>query len=112
MRCKICNEEINLSVFGAPDDICYGCISDSTKKEVVDKAISATQEEFDTSFQDYIICPYCGEEYHDSWEYWTAEDGDGDTIEIDCDKCKMTFIVTLNMEVTYSTEKKKEVERG
>jgi hypothetical protein len=35
MKCKICNEEINLIIFGAPEDICYGCLSSEQKNEIV-----------------------------------------------------------------------------
>jgi len=37
MKCKICNEEINLSVFGMPNNICYGCFTEPEKKEVLNK---------------------------------------------------------------------------
>ena len=31
MKCKKCNEEINVHVFGQPDDICWACVSDKEK---------------------------------------------------------------------------------
>jgi len=30
-KCKICGEEINLFVFGKPDDICFGCLTNEEK---------------------------------------------------------------------------------
>jgi hypothetical protein len=35
MKCKVCKEEINLTVFGMPNDICWGCLQDEQKKEVI-----------------------------------------------------------------------------
>jgi hypothetical protein len=39
MKCKICNDEINLSIFLLPKDTCYGCASKETKKEVLNANI-------------------------------------------------------------------------
>lgn len=39
MKCKKCGDEINLTVFGMPDDICWGCLKKSKKKVVLDKNI-------------------------------------------------------------------------
>jgi hypothetical protein len=64
--------------------------------------------EFDHDFTDNIICPYCGAEFYDCHEYWNHDAGDGSTMEIDCDICKKIFEVTMNVDVTYSTDKKKE----
>jgi hypothetical protein len=35
-KCKYCKEEINLRVFGSPDDVCYGCLS----KPEIDKVLN------------------------------------------------------------------------
>ena len=40
MKCKVCNEEINLSIFGMPDDVCWGCFTDDKKMEVVSKNVN------------------------------------------------------------------------
>lgn len=32
--CKVCNKDINMHVFGAPKDVCWGCFDN--KKEVVE----------------------------------------------------------------------------
>jgi len=44
-----------------------------------------------------IVCPYCGAEFSDSWEF-----GDDDFPECDCGK---KFISRRDIEVTYITEK-------
>ena len=51
------------------------------------------------------ICPYCGNTYHDAWEIWSASDGDGATEEVDCD-CGKSYVIELNIDITYSTYKK------
>ena len=36
MNCKVCDKNINCHVFGAPEDICWGCMNKESKDEVVD----------------------------------------------------------------------------
>lgn len=69
-------------------------------------------EEFDTDYTRDITCPYCGYENNDSWEVFGPNDGDGDVTETSCGRCDKEFTVQLNVRVTYSTEKKKEVQDG
>ena len=35
--CKKCGGKINLKIFGAPEDICWGCLDELKKKEIMDK---------------------------------------------------------------------------
>ena len=35
MKCKKCGEEINLTVFGAPPNICWDCLNKEEKEEEV-----------------------------------------------------------------------------
>lgn len=61
----------------------------------------------DSSHRDEATCPYCGWHDRDSWELFrSSTDGDGATTETECGRCEQTFIVTLNVTRTYSTEKK------
>lgn len=53
----------------------------------------------DCEYTDEIVCPYCGEEFTDSWEF----EPDMDTI--DCYECGMEFKYERNVSVTYSTSK-------
>jgi transcription elongation factor Elf1 len=48
---------------------------------------------------DEVICPHCGHEYSDSWEF------DGDTGNIECCECEKEFGYERNIEITYSTSK-------
>ena len=50
-----------------------------------------------------MVCPYCGNS-HDSTEF--RADNVQET-SYDCDECGKEFIVTMNIEVTFSTERKK-----
>jgi transcription elongation factor Elf1 len=56
-------------------------------------------EEFDTLYQDEIVCPHCGYEHSDSWE---VKHNDG---EYNCDSCGKKFHYERHIEVTYSTRK-------
>jgi len=37
--CKKCGGKINLKIFGAPEDICWGCLDEPKKKEIMDKKL-------------------------------------------------------------------------
>lgn len=49
-----------------------------------------------------VVCPYCGNEFTDSWELDNSED------ELYCDDCDNTFAMERHIEVTYCSYKKKE----
>ena len=70
------------------------------------------KDEFDTDYTREVTCPYCGYEDHDSWEVFDGSSGDGDITETSCGRCDKEFTVQLHVRVSYSTEKKKEVESG
>lgn len=56
-------------------------------------------DKFDTKFTNEIVCPYCGFEFMDSYEF---DEGDN---PIHCEECKKDFVFTQNIEVTYNTYK-------
>ena len=56
-------------------------------------------EDIDCDYTNEIVCPYCGHEKTNSWEY------DGDDGEIECDECGMKFAYVRNVSVDYSTSK-------
>lgn len=56
--------------------------------------------EIDHEFTDEIVCPHCGHEHGDSWE-WRGDDG-----EADCDDCGKPFEWSRNVSVCYSTKAK------
>ena len=37
MKCRICKDEINLTIAGMPDDICWGCLTKEDQIKVVNK---------------------------------------------------------------------------
>ncbi len=55
--------------------------------------------EIEHEYTDEIVCPYCGNEYSDSWEY--EEEGS----KIECDSCNRKFNYTRNTSVSYTTSK-------
>lgn len=57
-----------------------------------------TKKVFFNMFTDEIVCPYCGYEFEDSWEYDDDED-------VECYHCEKKFHVTKNVEVTYETHR-------
>ncbi len=36
MKCKYCHEEINLTIYGLPDDICWGCADKETRFDALE----------------------------------------------------------------------------
>ena len=46
MKCKKCGEEINLVIFGMPEDVCYGCAIDKKKDEVVEKNFELAKKKY------------------------------------------------------------------
>ena len=44
-----------------------------------------------------MVCPYCGEEQSDSWEY-SRDDG-----TVECGSCSRQFRYTRNVSVDYTT---------
>ena len=61
-------------------------------------------KEFDTEFRDDIVCPYCGYEFTDSWEYNDTQDEQ----KVDCHDCGKEFLLYMHVTIDYSTYKKKE----
>ena len=57
-------------------------------------------KEFDTKHTREIICPHCGYEHSDSWEY---SDEGGTTQE--CDECGNEYTLEIEFDVTYCTTK-------
>jgi len=51
-----------------------------------------------------VVCPYCGYEFSDSWDF--DLEGDGDEGETECGGCGEEFVFWMNLEVTYSSMKK------
>lgn len=57
-------------------------------------------KEFDHDYTDEIVCPYCGHEHGDSYEYFSRND---ESTNIECDECGKHFRATMQMTTDYST---------
>lgn len=55
--------------------------------------------DFDCDFTDNMVCPWCGYEHGDSWEF------NEDSGETDCNECGKTFKFERDISITYSTSK-------
>ena len=53
--------------------------------------------EIDHSYTNQIVCPYCGYEHCDSWEY------DSDSGDIECAACERAFFYERHVDVSYNT---------
>ena len=109
-ECKICGSESGKKHMGRCEEH-YRCDDCKTKEDLIyaesgllchpclDKRIQKDIESFngDTDYTDEVVCPYCGYEHQDSYEY---EDG-----EIDCQRCDNKFNLTKEVSVSYTTEK-------
>lgn len=58
----------------------------------------------DTEYTDFIACPYCGYEDHDSWE---VDFGNSECAEIECANCEKEILVVRHVSVSYSSYKQK-----
>ena len=43
--CKTCGCEINMIIFGMPDDECYGCLTDPEKMALAEKNVDILEED-------------------------------------------------------------------
>jgi hypothetical protein len=57
---------------------------------------------FDTDFTNNMVCPHCGYEDGDCWEYGMK---DGEELQTECHSCGKKFSVTCYISINYSTEK-------
>ena len=54
-------------------------------------------EEFDTSYTEELVCPYCGYEHSDSWEIGDSENSST------CNNCDKNFKFDQQISRTFST---------
>ena len=55
--------------------------------------------EIDHEYTNDIVCPYCGYEFINSWEYTESED------EVSCQRCDQSFNLSVEIEISYTTSK-------
>lgn len=66
------------------------------------------RDELDTWHENKIICPYCGYEFEESWEYETG--GEIELEETECYDCEKTFHLSIEYDVQYTTTRLEENE--
>lgn len=59
-------------------------------------------DEIDHTHTPLIVCPYCGCEDQESWEWKNGDEADDD---IECSECGKEFSCSRSVQVTYSTSK-------
>ena len=64
------------------------------------------EKEIDHEYTSEIVCPYCGYEHSDSWEW--EQDELEPSEDYECKDCGRTFIAERNVTVRYSTYPKKD----
>ena len=58
--------------------------------------------EVDHEYTDEIVCPWCGYEFSDSWEFGNG----GEFTELeDCPECDKSFYASRTITVAYTTQK-------
>ncbi|MCP4651173.1 MAG: hypothetical protein GY853_13990 [PVC group bacterium] len=87
--CADCKTKENLCYY-IEGLLCYSCHKNRVEKRI---------EKFggETQFTGEIICPYCGYEFADSWDYSSGK--------LECEDCENEFEVAVNTEISYSTSK-------
>lgn len=98
-NCKICGRETY--VLPWEETLCYYC-----KERQYDEKIKEdiqNGEATETSCEDKVYCPWCGEEYETTDEPETAYvDGDH---EVECGECGKPFKISTHVSVCYDTER-------
>lgn len=59
---------------------------------------------YDTEYTKEMVCPYCGDEFSDSWQ-WNDSNADA---EVDCYECGKSFTLNVDFDVTYTTRRKED----
>jgi hypothetical protein len=65
------------------------------------------EKKFDTHYTEEIVCPYCGYEFTESYEFMLLDNGES---EIECYECGKGFIAGAEPDVHYYTHKKERQE--
>ena len=61
----------------------------------------------DTEYTEAPVCPHCGHNHRDAWEWDFGAGYEGDT-EVECDMCDEPFQVFRDARITYTTKPLKE----
>lgn len=99
--CKVCGKERYMMSW---EDTCYTCCCEQHLSEIKQNILSG--EETETSCEDEVICPWCGEvQEYDIDDYEIYEEG---SHEMQCQDCNKKFRMTTNVSYSYDTEQLEE----
>ena len=79
----------------------YVCTHKNFKTQIASLDEISISSETEKRLEDNIVCPFCGYEDYDSWDY-SADGGD-----YECDNCSAVLEVNREVAVTYDTVLKK-----
>lgn len=97
-KCKVCGKVRNMMSW---EDTCYTCCCKKHLDEVKQNILSG--EETETSCEDEIICPWCGEvQEYDIEDYEIYEEG---RHEMQCHDCERLFNLGVSVSYYYDTER-------
>ena len=111
ITCRVCGKENPEHIFHCEEH--YHCADCGTRKDLCtysedvlcfpchDKRVEKRISDFDgdTTLTDEIVCPWCGYEQSDSWEYPDSDD------KCMCGDCERTFEMYREIEVSYTTSR-------
>ena len=99
VNCKKCGKET--FVFSWEEHICRSCRDAAWDKSIKEEIQSG--EKNDTTCEDKVYCPWCGEVYDTTDEPEIAY-GEGDH-EVECVECGKPFKISTNVSISYDTER-------
>lgn len=63
-------------------------------------------------YETFIVCPYCGYQHQDMYDYPFVKWNDGEEKGIDCAECGKDFDVTINVSYSFCTYEKEPKSAG
>lgn len=61
------------------------------------------EKQINHSWTEQIVCPHCGYEHEDSWDFYL--NADDNSVRLFCYRCDKPFMSDREVEVTYTTRK-------
>lgn len=96
--CKVCGKARDMMSW---EDTCYTCCCQKHLDEVKHNILGG--EETETSCEDEVICPWCGEvQEYDIEDYEIYEEGEH---EMQCHDCEKYFKLGVSVFYYYGTER-------
>jgi len=102
--CPDCAERVDCEHY---ENVGPGCDHDGTKPcpPGADEncTVLSAPEDIDHDYTREVVCPWCGHEHSDSWEWWI--DSRSECTEFECERCEKPIEATRYVEITYSTRR-------